>query len=86
MYNKSDLRVVSGSHIRLRSASLVYRFRPELLEKTGFVRSANVRLEGYNLLLFASKDLHGQDPSQITLGSRTTPPLPSFAVTVNLGF
>lgn len=86
MYNKSDLRVVSGSHVRLRSASLVYRFRPELLEKTGFLRSANVRLEGYNLLLFASKDLHGQDPSQVTLGSRTTPPLPSFAVTVNLGF
>lgn len=86
MYNKSDLRVVSGSHLRLRTASIVYRFAPELLRRTGFLRQASVRLEGYNLLLIASKDLHGQDPSQVTLGSRTTPPLPSFAFTVNLGF
>lgn len=86
MYNKSDARVVSGSHIRLRTASLVYRFTPELLKRTGFIRTADLRLEGYNLFLIASKDLHGQDPSQVTLGSRTTPPLPSFAVTVNLGF
>lgn len=85
MYNKSDLRVVDGSHLRLRSASLSWMVPTELLEKTP-MKSANIRLEGYNLLLIASPKLKGQDPAQITLGSRTTPPLPSYSLTVNLSF
>lgn len=85
MYNKSDLRVVDGSHVRLRSASLSYRVPTEWVTKVGLT-AANVRLEGYNLLLFSSKKLRGQDPSQMTLGLRTTPPLPSYSFTVNLSF
>lgn len=85
MYNKSDLRVVDGSHVRLRSASVSYNIPGEAVEKVG-IRSANVRLDGYNLLLFSSKKLRGQDPSQMVLGSRATPPLPSYALTVNLSF
>lgn len=86
MYNKSDLRVVDGSHIRLRSASLSWLVPTNLIEKTRVLKSANIRLEGYNLFLIASPALKGQDPSQMTLGSRTTPPLPSFALSVNLSF
>lgn len=85
MYNKSDLRVVDGSHVRLRSASLSYRVPTEWVAKTG-LKAANIRLEGYNLLLFSSKKLRGQDPSQMTLGLRTTPPLPSYSMTINLSF
>lgn len=85
MYNKSDLRVVDGSHLRLRTASLSYRVPTELINKIGLT-AANIRLEGYNLALFSSKKLRGQDPSQMTLGLRTTPPLPSYSMTINLSF
>ena len=85
MYNKSDLRVVDGSHLRLRSLSLSYRTPSEFNEKLK-LKNCNLRLDAYNLLLFSSKDLRGQDPSQMTLGSRTTPPLPSFAFTLDLTF
>lgn len=85
MYNKSDLRVASGTHLRMRSASLNYRLPSSLLEKT-ILKTANVRLEGYNLFLLADPKLNGQDPSQMVLGSRTTPPLPSFALTLDLSF
>lgn len=85
MYNKSDIRVVDGSNIRLRTASLSYNVPTKWIEKMG-LSAANVRLEGYNLLLFSSKKLRGQDPSQMSLGLRTTPPLPSYSFTVNLSF
>lgn len=85
MYNKSDLRVVDGSHLRLRSASLSYMVPEAFCQKVG-MKNINLRLEGYNLLLFSSKKLRGQDPSQITLGSRATPPLPSFSFKVDLSF
>lgn len=35
-----------------------------------------IRLNAYNLFVLSSKDLREWTPSQITLGSRTTPPPP----------
>lgn len=85
MYNKSNLRVVDGSHIRLRTVTLTYRVPQDFLRRTG-ISSAMLRLNAYNLFVLSSKDLRGQDPSQMTLGSRTTPPLPSYAFTIDLSF
>lgn len=85
MYNNSDLRVVDGSHVRLRSASLAYTLPTEWIRPIG-LSFASLRLEGYNLLLFASKELKGQDPAQMSFGSRAVPPLPSYSLTLNLSF
>lgn len=85
MYNYSDLRVVDGSHLRLRTASLSYNVPREWIQGLG-LSYANVRLEGYNLFLWASKDLKGQDPAQMSFGSRSVPPLPSYSLTLNLSF
>ena len=87
MYNQSDLRVVNTDFLRLRSAYLRYTLPKEAC-KALHVQYANVRLEGYNLFLLASKDLKGQDPEQLGLGSfgPTTPPVSSFALTLDLTF
>ena len=53
MYNQSDLRVVSGDFLRLRTAYLRYSL-PERVCKTLKVQSANVRIEGNNLWLISS--------------------------------
>lgn len=85
MYNNSDIRVVTGNHLRLRTAALTYRVPKDYLTPLKMT-DASIRVEGHNLLLFSSKALRGQDPDQITLGGRSEPPLPSYAVTVNLSF
>lgn len=85
MYNYSDLRVVDGSHLRLRTVSLSYNVPKDWIKGLG-LSYANVRLEGYNLFLWASKDLKGQDPAQMSFGSRAVPPLPSYSLTLNLSF
>lgn len=85
MYNKSDLRVVSGDNIRLRSASIQYNFS-ESICKLLRLKGASLRLEGNNLFVIASKDLHGQDPDQITLGAQAAPPLSSYSFVLNVSF
>ena len=87
MYNQSDLRVVSTDFLRLRSAYLRYTL-PQAACRSLRIQNAHVRLEGYNLFTLASKQLKGQDPEQIGLGSfgPTTPPVPSFALSLDLTF
>jgi TonB-linked SusC/RagA family outer membrane protein len=88
MYNKSDLRVVSGDFLRLRSASLQYNVPADFCKKIG-IQSLNLRFEGYNLWLLSSKKLKGQDPEQISffgLGGGSTPPVSSYAFIFNLSF
>ncbi|MEZ7884651.1 MAG: SusC/RagA family TonB-linked outer membrane protein, partial [Bacteroidales bacterium] len=85
MYNKSDLRVVSADHVRLRTASIRYQIPENLCKKAG-LGNAYVKFEGNNLLLFASKKLRGQDPDQISLGGQTSPLLPSYSVSIDITF
>lgn len=85
MYNYSDLRVADGSHLRLRTASVSYNLPKKWITGLG-LSHANVRLEGYNLFLIASKELRGQDPAQMSFGSRAVPPLPSYSFSLNLSF
>lgn len=85
MYNKSDLRVVSGDNLRLRTASIQYTFGDDLCKKIK-LKGASIRLEGNNLFVIASKDLHGQDPEQITLGAQASPPLSSYSIILNVTF
>ncbi|MPM56140.1 hypothetical protein SDC9_102940 [bioreactor metagenome] len=85
MYNKSDLRVVSADHVRLRTASIRYQIPENICKKAG-LGNAYVKFEGNNLLLFASKKLRGQDPDQISLGGQTSPLLPSYSVSIDITF
>lgn len=87
MYNQSDLRVVNTDFLRLRSAYLRYNL-PQSACHALRIQNANIRLEGYNLFTLASKQLKGQDPEQIGLGGfgATTPPVPSFALSLDLTF
>ena len=87
MYNQSDLRVVSGDFLRLRTAYLRYSL-PERVCKTLKVQSANVRIEGNNLWLISSKKLNGQDPEQLGMGTIgvTTPPIASFSFGLDITF
>ncbi|MFA7134946.1 MAG: SusC/RagA family TonB-linked outer membrane protein [Bacteroidales bacterium] len=83
MYNKSDLRVVSGDNLRLRSASLRYQLPTKFCNQIG-INNASLRLEGNNLFVIASKKLNGQDPDQIALGAQASPPLPSFSLSIDI--
>lgn len=85
MYNKSDLRVVSGNYIRLRNVSLRYGVPSRFCQRAR-LKAANMRLEAANPVLFASKKLLGQDPEQLTLGGPTTPPVASFTLGIDVTF
>jgi len=87
MYNQSNIRVVSSDFLRLRTAYIRYALPESICNKLS-VSSANVRLEGNNLLLLCSKKLNGQDPEQLGMGSigLTTPPVSSFSFGVDVTF
>lgn len=87
MYNESDLRVVSGDYLRLRTAYLRYTLPENFCQKL-HLKSANIRLEGNNLWLIASKKLLGQDPEQLSFNGTTasTPPIASFSMGIDITF
>ncbi|MCM1502498.1 MAG: SusC/RagA family TonB-linked outer membrane protein [Bacteroidales bacterium] len=87
MYNQSDIRVVSGDFLRLRTAYIRYSI-PEKICRKMRMNSASVRVEGNNLFVVCSKDLNGQDPEQLGLGSIgiTTPPVASFSFGLDITF
>lgn len=85
MYNNSDLRVVSGDNIRLRSASLRYQLPSSICNKLK-IDYASLRFEANNLFVLASKKLNGQDPEQVSLDIQATPALPAFSINLDITF
>lgn len=87
MYNQSDLRVVSGDFLRLKTAYLRYQI-PQKVCKALRISSASARLEGNNLWLLASGKLNGQDPEQLGMGSIgiTTPVAASCSFGLEITF
>ncbi|WP_294142810.1 SusC/RagA family TonB-linked outer membrane protein [uncultured Sanguibacteroides sp.] len=83
MYNNSDLRVVSGDFLRMRSVSLNYNVSDDLCKKLG-VSAISMRFEAGNLWLWANKKLRGQDPEQMSFGSGTVPPTRNFNFGLNI--
>lgn len=84
MYDKSDLRVVKGDHIRWQSLTLGYNVPSEFLKKLGL---SSARLSGQvsNLgVLVFDKKLKGQDPEQVQgIGM---PSLPSYNFSLSVSF
>jgi hypothetical protein len=87
MYDKSDLRVVSGNFVKIQSASIRYNLSDELCQRLN-LRSAYIGLSGTNLYTFASKKLKGQDPAT---QDGTAPTInmslrPTYSLNLNVSF
>ena len=85
MYNKSDLRVVSGSFLRCRSISIRYDFFKEWVNKLKLT-SASISFDMGNVFVIKDKALQGRDPEQIGLGSRSIPPQRTYSFRLNVSF
>lgn len=86
LYNKSDVRIVDGDHIRLKLVRLSYSFPPKIVDalKLG---SLGLSAEGQNLaLLYSDPALNGQDPEFISAGgvALPTPRLVTFSLNIGL--
>ena len=62
MYDKSDLRTVSGNFVKIQSLSLRYNLLEQWCEMIN-IKSAYLGLSGTNLHTFCNKRLKGQDPA-----------------------
>lgn len=85
MYDKSDLRVVSGSYMKCSSMSLRYMLENKWLKKTPF-SNVSISLSGMNLFTVSAKALRGQDPSQAGFAKPNLSVRPSYTLQFNLTF
>jgi hypothetical protein len=86
-YNYSTARTANGDFIRLKEIALTYTLPTELVAKTKFLTSASLKLAGTNIaLLYADKDLNGQDPEFVNSGGVASPISKQITATVRLGF
>ena len=84
MYDKSDLRVVKGDHIRWQSLTLGYNVPQSVLKFAG-ISSCRLRAQVSNLgVLVFDRKLKGQDPEQVQ--SIGMPSLPSYNFSLNISF
>ena len=85
MYNKSNIRLVNGDFLRCRNIMLTYQLPAQLLTPV-HMNNASITLNVNNPFVLASKDLHGQDPEQLGMGTTALPIMASYNLTLNLGF
>jgi TonB-linked SusC/RagA family outer membrane protein len=86
-YNYSSARIAKGDFVRLKEIALTYSFPQGLLNKSGLLTSASLKLAATNLcLLYADKKLNGQDPEFINSGGVASPITKQFTATIRLGF
>jgi TonB-linked SusC/RagA family outer membrane protein len=85
-YNYSDVRVVDGSFVRLKSVTLQYALPSEVISGTPF-KSASMNIVGTNLLMiYADPDLHGQDPEFFNAGGIAQPISKQVTLSLRVGF
>ncbi|WP_177192348.1 SusC/RagA family TonB-linked outer membrane protein [Chitinophaga arvensicola] len=86
MYDNADIRVVSGSYLKLRTINFRYTL-PDHLNKYLNIKAANVMFSAMNVHTWASKDLHGQDPEQTGFGDMIqVSPRPTYSFTIDVSF
>jgi len=83
-YNRSDIRTIDASFLRIRTISLQYEFPGKLLEKLG-LSYLQTELQLTNPVVFASKKLRGQDPEALLSGTNI-PPVKAVTFNLNVGF
>lgn len=85
MYDKSDIRVVSGNYLKCSSFSLRYTLNPDWLKKTPF-SNVQISLNSMNLFTWSAKALKGQDPSQAGFAKPNLSLRPSYTFQLNVTF
>ena len=85
MYDKSNLRVVSGDYLKCNSITVRYNFSPNLLQKTPF-SSAYATLNATNVFTIAAKELKGQDPTQAGFAKPNLSIRPAYSLGLNVSF
>ena len=85
MYDKSDIRVVSGNYLKCSSLSLRYTLNTEWLRKTPF-SNVQLSLNSVNLFTVSAKALKGQDPSQAGFAKPNLSVRPSYTFQLNVTF
>jgi hypothetical protein len=88
--------VTSGEFLKLREISLGYSLPTSIVQKTKFIKSAKISVQGRNLFLWMAKDNYYTDPEFSSAGSATngtglssannTPPVRYFGSTLSLTF
>lgn len=85
-YNYSDLRVADGGFIRMKEISLAYDF-PQRWAQAISARTISLKVAAVNpFLIYADKDLNGQDPEFYVAGGVSSPNPKQFTFTVRIGF
>lgn len=85
MYDKSDIRVVSGNYLKCSSMSLRYTLDSKWLKSTPFT-SLSLSLNAMNLFTISAKELKGQDPSQAGFDKPNLSVRPSYTFQFNVTF
>ena len=86
-YNYSTERIAKGDFIRLKEVALTYNAPQTLMNKTKVLTRASLKIAATNLcLLYADKNLNGQDPEFINSGGVASPISKQFTATLRLGF
>lgn len=66
-YNRSDIRVASGSYVRFKNVMLAYDIPTRLIQRTN-INNLKVTAQAQNIVLWADPKLRGQDPEAIVSG------------------
>ena len=84
-YNYSTARVVDGSFVRLKTASLAYSLPQKLIKSIG-LNTLSINVVGNNLwLIYSDSKLRGQDPEFFNAGGVALPINKQFVVSLKLG-
>jgi len=84
-YNYSDVRVAKGDYIKLSNISIGYNLSKNLCQKLR-VDNASLALVANNIaVLYADKNLNGQDPEFINSGGVALPVSRQVTLSLKLG-
>jgi TonB-linked SusC/RagA family outer membrane protein len=85
-YNYSDVRVVDGSFVRLKSVTLQFVLPPKAISGSPF-KSISMNLVGTNMLMiYSDPKLRGQDPEFFNAGGIAQPISKQVTFSLRLGF
>ena len=85
MYDRSDLRVVSGDYLRMSNLRLTYRFKHRQVKNTP-LKSLDLSLAMTNVFTIASGKLKGQDPTQANSTTINMSLRPAYTFALNVSF
>ena len=84
-YNRSTARIAKGDFIRMKEISLTYDFPKKWIAPL-HLNNLSAKLQATNLfLIYADKDLNGQDPEFFNTGGVAVPMPRQFTFTLRVG-